>query len=124
MSSTPSDACLCNSRQGQATCSSAELSESAWITQLEALRGQEHQHSCALQVGKLCWLLLLLLSALWLSCHLAVCTLLRKGRILLVTVTRPPLLAVTCCNGCMCRWLWRAHRQQDLPVPEHTCTHT
>ncbi len=45
------DACLCTSRQSQATCSSAELSESAWITQLEALRGQEHQHSCALQVA-------------------------------------------------------------------------
>ena len=50
MSSTPIDAWHCTSRQGQAPRGSAEYSESAWITQLEALRGQEHQHTCALQV--------------------------------------------------------------------------
>ena len=47
----PFDAFLCTSRQSPATRGSAELSEAAWITQLEALRGQEHQHSCALQVA-------------------------------------------------------------------------
>ena len=53
MSSMPIDACLRTFRQSQAPRGSAEPPESAWITQLEALRGQEHQHSCALQVATL-----------------------------------------------------------------------